>query len=101
MDNSLFVFIGLVLFSCVEKSKIKDHLNLNSKLAGKWSSVAFDGELHEEWTLANDGWMIQKGYYIEKNDTSYAPITQIQKVLNTNLKYVTRVATKNNLTSNI
>ena len=70
------------LFSCSKKTEMKDHLNLNSKLSGKWTAKAFDGELHEEWNLGKDGWMHQDGYYIEKKDTSYAANTQIQKVGN-------------------
>ena len=80
MKILLLIFIGISLFSCNEKSEIKDQLNLNSKLSGKWIAKAFDGELHEEWKLGNDGWMKQEGYYIEKSDTSYAAKTQIQKV---------------------
>ena len=80
MKKTLLILIGLALFSCKEKSVIKDHLNLKIKLSGKWIAKAFDGELHEEWKLGNDGWMHQEGYYIEKSDTSYAAIFQIQKV---------------------
>jgi len=80
MTKLLFFIIALTLFSCKNEIEIKDHLNLNSKLSGKWTAKAFDGELHEEWKLGNEGWMQQEGYYIEKNDTSYAAITQIQKV---------------------
>jgi len=69
-------------FSCSERSKVDDHLNLESKLSGKWIAKAFDGELHEEWILNSHGWMQQEGFYIENNDTSYAAKTQIQKVGN-------------------
>lgn len=70
----------MLLFSCVERSLVKDHLNLENKLSGKWTAKAFDGELHEEWRLNASGWMQQEGFYIENTDTSYAAISQIQKV---------------------
>ncbi|MFY0631923.1 MAG: hypothetical protein JXR05_16290 [Flavobacteriaceae bacterium] len=80
MKKLIFFLIGLTLFSCGEKSEPKDHANLASKLSGKWVAKAFDGELHEEWKLGKEGWMQQEGYYIEKKDTSYVAISQIQKV---------------------
>ena len=70
----------LFAMSCNESSNVTDHLNLKSKLEGKWTAKAFDGELHEEWMLNEFGWMQQQGYYIEKSDTSYSAKTQIQKV---------------------
>ncbi|NNE13658.1 MAG: hypothetical protein HKN51_01695 [Saprospiraceae bacterium] len=81
MTRALFllVFILLVL-SCKDTRMANDQLNLESKLRGKWVARAFDGELHEVWGLNNNGWMQQQGFYIEKNDTSYAATTQIQKV---------------------
>ena len=76
------LLLGIFLFgySCNGPQKVEDHLNLSSKLTGKWIAKAFDGELHEEWILNEFGWMQQNGYYIENNDTSYAAKTQIQKV---------------------
>ena len=82
MKKTFVLLIGLALISCKENPKIKDHLNLESKLSGKWTAKAFDGELHEEWKLGNEGWMQQEAYYIEKSDTSYAAKTQIQKIGN-------------------
>ena len=70
----------LIFLSCKESPKVTDHLNLESKLTGKWIAEAFDGELHEVWALNDYGWMEQQGYYIANNDTSYAAKTQIQKV---------------------
>ncbi|MBT8274204.1 MAG: hypothetical protein KJO77_10380 [Bacteroidia bacterium] len=78
----MILWIGLFLGSCNSQNNIKDHLKLESKLAGKWIAKAFDGELHEEWKLNDKGWMQQQGYYIENSDTSYAAVTQIQKVNN-------------------
>lgn len=74
------ISIGLILGSCNNHNKIEDHLKLESKLAGKWKAKAFDGELHEEWKLNEQGWMQQEGFYIEGTDTSYAAISQIEKV---------------------
>lgn len=68
------------IVSCSYSTKKTDHLNLESKLSGRWMAQAFDGELHEQWTLERDGWMHQQGYYIEQRDTTYAAKTQIQKV---------------------
>ena len=76
----LFSLCLLFVLSCNETDKVDDHLNLKSKLEGKWVAKAFDGELHEEWILNEFGWMQQQGFYIEKGDTSYAAQTQIQKV---------------------
>lgn len=76
----LFSLCLLVVFSCKETSTIDDHLDLRSKLEGKWIAKAFDGELHEQWVLNEFGWMQQQAYYIEASDTSYAAQTQIQKV---------------------
>ena len=70
----------LLVVSCRNDAKVQDHLNLSTKLSGKWTAKAFDGELHEEWTLNKEGWMLQESYYIEENDTTYAAQTQIQKV---------------------
>lgn len=75
----LFAFI-LIVLSCKETGKASDQLKLESKLKGKWIAKAFDGELHEVWSLNSNGWMQQRGYYIENNDTTYAATTQIQKV---------------------
>jgi len=80
MKNLVLFIVCLMLLSCNEINHDKDHLELKSILSGKWKAKAFDGELHEEWTLNDNGWMQQEGYYIEKNDTSYAANTQIQKV---------------------
>ena len=80
MKQVLLLALILVLYSCKDTLPPEDHLGLESKLSGKWTAKAFDGELHEEWTLNSDGWMQQEGFYIEKSDTSYAAKTQIQKV---------------------
>jgi hypothetical protein len=82
MKITLFFIICTIFFSCNENHKVKDQLNLETKLSGKWIAKAFDGELHEEWKLNSNGWMQQAGYYIENIDTSYTAITQIQKVEN-------------------
>lgn len=82
MKNTLFFLISALIFSCNENDKANDYLNLETKLSGKWIAKAFDGELHEEWKLNNNGWMEQEGYYIENKDTVYAAKTQIQKVGN-------------------
>jgi len=76
----LFSLCLLFAFSCNETTTDDDHLDLKSKLEGKWIAKAFDGELHEEWILNEFGWMQQQGFYIEKSDTTYAAQTQIQKV---------------------
>lgn len=76
----VFLVSALLIVSCKKESKNVDKLNLEAKLSGKWIAKAFDGELHEMWKLDEDGWMIQEGYYIEKNDTSYSAKTKIEKV---------------------
>lgn len=77
----LIICICLVLtVSCKQDKLPKDSLGLSSKLSGKWIAEAFDGELHETWILGEDGWMLQEGYYIEANDTSYSANTKIEKV---------------------
>ena len=80
MKNLILAILCILFFSCKENSSVKDHLNLKSKLSGKWVAKAFDGELHEKWALNTNGWMQQQGYYIEKNDTTYAAKSQIQQV---------------------
>lgn len=80
MKHPILIMLGLVLLSCCEQAKTEDHLGLQSKLSGKWKAAAFDGELHETWTLNDKGWMQQEGFYIEKSDTSYAAQTQVQSV---------------------
>jgi len=80
MKKVVVLITFTLMISCIEHDKTKDHLNLESKLSGKWIAMAFDGELHEEWVLNPNGWMQQEAYYIENNDTSYAAKTQIQKV---------------------
>jgi hypothetical protein len=82
MKTRLLFLIFIITFSCNKSNKVEDHLNLESKLSGKWIAKAFNGELHEKWDLNTKGWMQQEGYYIENNDTSYAAKTQIQKVGN-------------------
>lgn len=72
----------LLLVSCKNDAQKVDKLNLRSKLSGNWIAKAFDGELHERWSLGDDGWMLQEGYYIEENDTSYSAQTRIEKVNN-------------------
>ena len=79
MKHTLLIVIGLLVMSCNNTTQVNDHLNLESKLSGQWIAKAFDGELHETWTLNGHGWMQQQGYYIENNDTTYAATTQIQK----------------------
>ncbi|MCZ6593652.1 MAG: hypothetical protein O6943_01905 [Bacteroidetes bacterium] len=75
------LFMLCTLFSnCQTNDKKQDPLNLESKLAGKWKAKAFDGELHEEWILDENGWMQQVGYYIENSDTSYSAKTRIEKI---------------------
>lgn len=82
MKSFIFCTCLLLLVSCNGEIKNNDELNLESKLSGKWIAEAFDGELHENWQLGDDGWMLQKGYYIEKADTSYSAQTRIEKVNN-------------------
>ncbi len=80
-----FILITAILFlylSCQHQLPIKDQLNLQTKLEGKWKAPAFDGELRESWSLDDNGWMHQQGYYIEQNDTMYAAMTKIEKVGN-------------------
>lgn len=76
------LLIALLLYSCRVNNTSKDQLKLEDKLSGKWKATAFDGELHEEWMLNEDGWMMQEGHYIEQNDTSYSAFTLIQKIKN-------------------
>lgn len=80
LRSSLLIIVIVSIASCSYSTKKTDHLNLESKLSGRWMAQAFDGELHEQWTLESDGWMHQQGYYIEQRDTTYAAKTQIQKV---------------------
>ena len=77
MRKAIVLLLFMVLISCYHQ---KDNLDLKSKLSGKWTAKAFDGELYEEWALNSDGWMHQKGHYIENNDTTYTATSQIQKV---------------------
>ena len=77
---SISLILLIILMSCNEDRQLTDHLQLQSKLEGKWMAKAFDGELHDSWHLNQDGWMQQQGYYIEGRDTSYAAKTLIQKV---------------------
>ncbi|MGB0186670.1 MAG: hypothetical protein ACPF88_07005 [Flavobacteriaceae bacterium] len=77
MKKAIVLLLLMVLISCHHQ---KDNLDLKSKLSGKWTAKAFDGELHEEWSLNSDGWMQQKGHYIKNNDTTYSATSQIQKV---------------------
>ncbi|MDJ0644877.1 MAG: hypothetical protein QNJ57_02735 [Flavobacteriaceae bacterium] len=80
MKTLLALLLTLVLISCGSDQRNKDHLGLSPKLSGSWKATAFSGELHETWTLGNDGWMQQQGYYIEQSDTSYSAKTRIEKV---------------------
>lgn len=77
---ALFVITAMITASCGVNDSVKDHLDLKDRLSGKWNAKAFDGELHEEWTLDQDGWMLQEGHYIEGNDTSYSAKTKIEKI---------------------
>jgi len=77
---SVFTLLVFLALSCENETNVNDKLNLESKLSGKWIAKAFDGELHETWKLDDDGWMLQKGYYIENVDTSYSAQTKIEKV---------------------
>ncbi len=76
------LFFGLLFLSCTSIDRKTDSLNLESKLTGKWIATAFDGELHEEWKLGENGWMEQQGFYIENADTLYSAKTRIEKVEN-------------------
>lgn len=82
MKKILLLTVSLLILSCNGNYQSEDYLNLKDKLAGKWKANAFSGELHEEWNLEINGWMLQQGYYIEKNDTSYTAITRIEKIGN-------------------
>jgi len=82
VKNLLIIATSLLIISCNGNNQSEDHLSLKDKLAGKWKAKAFSGELHEEWKLEKNGWMQQRGYYIEKNDTSYSAITRIEKIGN-------------------
>ena len=82
MKHILAIFTIFFFFSCNQESRNLDNLNLKSKLEGKWKTKAFDGELHEKWTVSDNGWMEQEGYYIEQNDTSYSAKTRIEKITN-------------------
>ena len=66
--------------ACNDRDIAGDQLHLKAKLNGSWKAAAFDGELHEAWHLGANGWMQQRGYYIEKNDTSYSASTRIEKI---------------------
>ena len=81
MKIVIVLIVGLfIIGSSCNTIVEKDQLNLQAKLKGKWMTLAFEGELHEEWHLMKDGWMQQKGYYIENNDTLYSATTKIEKV---------------------
>ena len=82
MRSIQFMLIALLFVSCQQAKESPDHLNLGTKLSGSWKATAFDGELHETWTLGRNGWMQQQGFYIEKSDTSYSATTRIEKVSN-------------------
>ena len=72
----------IMVFSitCSNNSRVTDRVSLLPKLGGKWTATAFDGRLDEEWSLHEDGWLQQRGYYIEQSDTSYSAITKIEQV---------------------
>lgn len=76
----LVLTVILVFVSCNNKIESTDYLKLKNKLEGNWQAKAFDGVLNEEWTLGENGWMQQQGYYIEEKDTSYSAKTRIVKV---------------------
>jgi hypothetical protein len=80
MKFLLLCIICMLFSNCQTSDKKQDPLNLEIKLAGKWKAKAFDGELHEEWILGENGWMQQVGYYIENADTSYSAKTRIEKI---------------------
>ena len=80
MNKIGILLVALLVYSCGGNNAPKDHLKLTDNLSGKWKATAFDGELHEEWKLGKDGWMMQKGHYIEDNDTTYSAVTVIQKI---------------------
>lgn len=81
MKKLHLVLFAFFLLACGEQeTAIQDKLNLKEKLNGAWTAKAFDGELHESWHLNDDGWMEQRGFYIEAADTSYSAKSQIMKV---------------------
>ena len=80
MKSIIIILLCFVSVSCADQSNTNDILNLNDKLAGTWKADAFEGELHETWKLNSFGWMEQRSFYIEQNDTLYAATTQIQKI---------------------
>ena len=85
MKNTLVTLstvVVLAMFGCQNQVSYNDELNLENKLSGFWVATAFDGELHENWELGENGWMNQVAHYIEKKDTSYSASTQIQKINN-------------------
>jgi len=79
MKYLVFIICVLLISSCKDQ-QIKSQLAFSEKLEGKWQAAAFSGELHETWQTTSDGWIIQQGYYLEGNDTSYSARTKMEKV---------------------
>ena len=79
--NKVFVFLIIILSSsCQPRVEIKDKLGLADKLQGEWKAKAFDGYLFDTWNLDTDGFMTQKGVYVEGKDTLYEAITRIEEL---------------------
>ena len=80
MKYLLALSLVALLINCADNTPVTDRLSLLPKLEGHWTAPAFDGRLDEVWRLNQDGWLQQRGYYIEQDDTSYAAITKIEQV---------------------
>ncbi len=76
---SLIAFLFFI-FGCANPNNPGDTLGLSKKLKGKWIAKAWTGELHEEWKIGEDGWLIQEGHYVENGDTSYSARTKIELI---------------------
>lgn len=50
------------------------------KLAGKWSSKAWDGQLIEKWVIDENGHLLQHAEYIEKEAVLYKASSKIEMV---------------------
>ena len=80
MRKFLLLLCTAFLISCQKSEIVKDRLSISQNLEGKWIAPAWTGELHEEWKVGEDGWMLQQGHYIENGDTSFSANTKIEVV---------------------
>ncbi len=55
---------------------------LKERLAGEWSSKAWDGNLHESWRIDQDGNLLQNAQYMEDGKIVYEATNKLEMVEN-------------------